>query len=335
MPGSGNCGLCVPLNNNYADLDVYFVGEKSSRAQPPLLLAYVPLTAIVKDLKLRIYEQALDAHMYFPLESQTLLSPENEVMQDDKTLQDYGYAPGRGTLTCMVACDACSGMSSCATLPGFCGGNPPARCKDIFQVFVRDAAPPHAIQTYDAGGEETVEALKAKMGRPDVDLYFGYNMRLEEGRTLCDYGIGKDSFITAVRFKDACAEINSCDACAGADVTSSGCVWCAASGTCENAARSTCEQRTSRLGCCQPGGKCAESMTWPWCDPKDTAPECSDAVSQDPSKTCCLSTPTPSKTVSNCPAGWVSHPDQDEWCTTDWNLVQENYYRHKCTRQCP
>ncbi len=79
---------------------------------------------------------------------------------------------------------------------------------------------------------------------------------------------------------------------------------------------------------------CFPNLRWPSCNP-DAAQnifECSNSIAA--SETCCLSAQTQNKDISNCPTGWVSHPDQGEWCTSDWNALGLDEYRHKCKREC-
>jgi hypothetical protein len=84
---------------------------------------------------------------------------------------------------------------------------------------------------------------------------------------------------------------------------------------------------------------CFPDLTWPSCnaDADKGIYQCSETFDQDhPSVNCCLSVQTPEKTKSNCPAGWVSHPEQDEWCTDSIGVINPSQYRHKCSRvKCP
>lgn len=81
-----------------------------------------------------------------------------------------------------------------------------------------------------------------------------------------------------------------------------------------------------------PEGGCFPDLEWPYCDPSAEFPECSAGVTAS-SIPCCLGAPTQDKAVSNCPADWESNPQNDtEWCITNFNVLESNYYRHKCTR---
>jgi hypothetical protein len=76
---------------------------------------------------------------------------------------------------------------------------------------------------------------------------------------------------------------------------------------------------------------CFPDLTWPSCNPDEAKGiyQCSEAPS---SVDCCLSAQTSDKGTSNCPAGWISHPDQDEWCTDSQGIIHDSLYRHKCKR---
>jgi hypothetical protein len=80
---------------------------------------------------------------------------------------------------------------------------------------------------------------------------------------------------------------------------------------------------------------CFPDLTWPSCNPDDDEGiyQCSETFDQDhPSVDCCLSVQTQDETKSNCPAGWVSHPKLDEWCTDSIGIINPSEYRHKCSR---
>jgi hypothetical protein len=79
---------------------------------------------------------------------------------------------------------------------------------------------------------------------------------------------------------------------------------------------------------------CFDSLKWPYCHPDESEGvyECSDYVNADSSLNCCLSTPTMNKDITNCPLGWASNPAQDEWCTDNYDVIEDNVYRHKCHR---
>ena len=79
-----------------------------------------------------------------------------------------------------------------------------------------------------------------------------------------------------------------------------------------------------------PAGGCYADLQWPFCEVGDKSTiECSKAKPMD---ACCLSDVTDSKTVSNCPAGWTSDPqDKTTWCSVG---MLGNKYRHKCHREC-
>jgi hypothetical protein len=86
-----------------------------------------------------------------------------------------------------------------------------------------------------------------------------------------------------------------------------------------------------RLGQCVPGepaGGCFPSLSWPSCDPGAGVPACSAVTAQD---ACCLSEPTVDKDTSNCPPGWTCNPGVD-YCTSDFNALSPDEYRHKCHR---
>lgn len=84
------------------------------------------------------------------------------------------------------------------------------------------------------------------------------------------------------------------------------------------------------LGQCvpqEPAGGCFPALSWPSCDPAAGIPACSSTTLSD---ACCLSDPTQHQSVSNCPAGWGSNPN--DWCTSNFNLFGLEEYRHKCHR---
>jgi hypothetical protein len=84
---------------------------------------------------------------------------------------------------------------------------------------------------------------------------------------------------------------------------------------------------------------CWPALSWPSCNPDPSAAppiyECGD--SRTAGQECCLSLQTTNKGVSNCPAGWASSPEQDEWCTDVQGIIHNSEYRHKCHRvlSCP
>lgn len=155
---------------------------------------------------------------------------------------------------------------------------------------------------------------------------------LEDQRTAASYGIKTGSLL---EHKITGGGTPLCPVGRGGEVCVSDCgATCGAGLSCCNGmCRNT-----------QPGGGCFANLKWPSCAPAYTVaswiPACSD-LSKDAYKpynpesaSCCLSDQTPSKTVSNCPAGWASEPTQSEWCTDDWNFFGPNKYRHKCHRVC-
>jgi hypothetical protein len=79
---------------------------------------------------------------------------------------------------------------------------------------------------------------------------------------------------------------------------------------------------------------CYPDLTWPSCNPDASKNifECSDPIVENQLQDCCLSAQTTNKSVSNCPAGFSSHPDQDEWCTDSQGIIHDTQYRHKCKR---
>jgi hypothetical protein len=105
----------------------------------------------------------------------------------------------------------------------------------------------------------------------------------------------------------------------------------------------TCCNKTNTCVNPVPDAGCFSDLTWPYCEPLYSnvtyIPPCSGVSDKDsgyfnPGASCCLSDPTTDKRTSNCPPGWASSPEQDEWCTDDWNFFEENEYRHKCHRVC-
>ena len=78
---------------------------------------------------------------------------------------------------------------------------------------------------------------------------------------------------------------------------------------------------------------CYNTLQWPWCAPDGK--QIFDCSAVPSNQNCCLSAPTPDSAVSNCPAGWDSQPQKQEWCTSSI-IGGKRTYRHKCQRkQCP
>jgi hypothetical protein len=77
---------------------------------------------------------------------------------------------------------------------------------------------------------------------------------------------------------------------------------------------------------------CFPDLSWPSCN-SDASKGIYDCADVPADLSCCLSGQTENKDASNCPAGWVSDPrNEQEWCTDDWNAFSPNLYRHKCQR---